>query len=140
MKAIKTENIVDRIRNRVLADPDAAAGYRDQQEIRRLGREIRALRESAKLTQGDLAKMARMTQADLSRLENGLLVRGSTIGTLVRLSSALGFSIALQPAPQAEIVEEDDFGGMILRPPSFELHDSPDQPQQAKRRRIIQEA
>jgi transcriptional regulator with XRE-family HTH domain len=55
-----------------------------------LGRSLRAARNQPRATQAQIPKKAGMTQAELSRLENGLLAKGVTYTTLAQLSYALG--------------------------------------------------
>ncbi len=61
-----------------------------------LGRELRAAREEAHLTQPALADIANVQQAEISRIERGL--GNPTRDTLVRLASAVGKRVSLVPA------------------------------------------
>ena len=59
------------------------------------GRCIAAARESAQLSQPQLAKQSGVQQADISRIERGL--GNPTRDTLVKLADALGMQLVLQP-------------------------------------------
>lgn len=61
-----------------------------------LGRELRAARRAAQLTQPELAELSAVQQAEISRIERGL--GNPTRDTLLRLSSPLGMRLALVPA------------------------------------------
>lgn len=80
----------------VMANPAARRAYFQQRVMSTLGRAIRAAREKEGLTQTQLAQSAGMTQAEISRIENALPVRGVTLATLVSLSDALNFRIAFE--------------------------------------------
>ena len=67
-----------------------------------LGRSLRETRLQLRATQAQIAKKAGMTQAELSRLENGLLPKGVMYSTLARLSRVLGRHVVLQVAATAE--------------------------------------
>jgi DNA-binding XRE family transcriptional regulator len=88
--------IEQRIHDRVMADPVARRAYFQQRAMRRLGQAIRSAREGANLTQSELAESAGMTQAEISRIENALPVKGVTLATMVSLSDALNFRIAFE--------------------------------------------
>ena len=64
-----------------------------------LGRSIAAARESARLTQPELAVQAGVQQADVSRIERGL--GNPTRDTLVKLVDALGMQLTIQPKTSA---------------------------------------
>lgn len=59
------------------------------------GRRIATARESAHLSQPQLAKQSGVQQADISRIERGL--GNPTRDTLVKLVDALGMQLVLQP-------------------------------------------
>ena len=67
-----------------------------QRWIIRVGSMLSSLRRRAGLTQEQMAARSGLTQAYLSRLENGLLpVRGPTLDVLVRCASAVGCELEL---------------------------------------------
>ncbi len=53
-------------------------------------------RISNKITQKDLSKMTGITQADISRIENG--VRNPSLSMVIRLANALGMRLVLESA------------------------------------------
>lgn len=59
------------------------------------GRRIATARETAHLSQPQLAKQSGVQQADISRIERGL--GNPTRDTLVKLADALGMQLVLQP-------------------------------------------
>ena len=61
-----------------------------------LGRQLRAARQAAHLTQPELAEISAVQQAEISRIERGL--GNPTRDTLVRLTAPLGLRLALVPA------------------------------------------
>lgn len=61
-----------------------------------LGRELAALRTRRSLTQKQLEEISGVNQAEISRIESGRA--NPTEETLIRLTSALGAKIALQPS------------------------------------------
>lgn len=64
-----------------------------------LGRELRAARKAARLTQPELARISAVQQAEISRIERGL--GNPTRDTLLRLTAPLGVRLALVPARPA---------------------------------------
>ena len=65
-----------------------------------LGLQIASARNSAHLTQPQLAEQTGIQQADISRIERGL--GNPTRDTLLKLADALGMQLVLQPKePQA---------------------------------------
>jgi transcriptional regulator with XRE-family HTH domain len=89
--------VSSRIQQRLLRDPVAHEAYDSQRALVTLGRDLRAARLALGATQAEVAKRAGMTQAELSRLENGLLANGITYTTLTQLSHALNRTVVLQP-------------------------------------------
>jgi transcriptional regulator with XRE-family HTH domain len=90
-------DVSTRIQQRLLRDPVAHQAYDSQRALVTLGRDLRAARLALGATQAEVAKRAGMTQAELSRLENGLLAKGVTYTTLTQLSHALNHTVVLQP-------------------------------------------
>ena len=67
-----------------------------QRLIVRVGSMLNSMRRRFGLTQDEMATRSGLTQAYLSRLENGLLpVRGPTLDVLVRCASAVGCDLEL---------------------------------------------
>lgn len=62
-----------------------------------LGALIRQRREAIDLKQGDLASIAGIDQANLSRIERGNTA--ATLDTYLRLCSALGIDLTAEPRP-----------------------------------------
>lgn len=60
-----------------------------------LGRELRAARKAARLTQPELAEVSAVQQAEISRIERGL--GNPTRDTFLRLTGPLGVRLALVP-------------------------------------------
>ena len=90
-------DVSTRIQQRILHDPIAHQAYDSQRALVTLGRDLRAARLALGATQTEVAKRAGMTQAELSRLENGLLAKGVTYTTLTQLSHVLNHTVVLQP-------------------------------------------
>jgi len=100
-------DVSTRIRARILHDPVAHEAYDSQRALLVLGRDLRAARRALGATQTEVAQRAGMTQAELSRLENGLLAKGVTYTTLTQLSHVLNHTVVLQPtAPKKRPLPE----------------------------------
>jgi transcriptional regulator with XRE-family HTH domain len=87
-------------------DPDFKAGYERAQSYIRIGTSLRDLREERGWTQSDLARMAGLDQADISRIENGRWgKRGISHEVLERLLPVFGLRISrsVQALPGAEM-------------------------------------
>lgn len=65
----------------------------DAEMQRRFGVNLRAERESARLSQGDVAKVARMAQPDVAEVEAGR--KNATLRTMRRLALAVGCELNL---------------------------------------------
>lgn len=76
-----------------------------------LPRKLKKLRESAGLGQSELARMAGVTQAQISNYEIGKQFPG--VETVVRLAAAFGITVA-------ELIEQDSPTAAPPRPPSKE--------------------
>lgn len=61
-----------------------------------LGRELAAMRNRRSLTQKQLEEISGVNQAEISRIESGRA--NPTEETLIRLTSALGAKLVLQPS------------------------------------------
>jgi DNA-binding XRE family transcriptional regulator len=77
---------------------DAALATFEAERAARIavGSELASARRGSGLTQVELAERSGVDQAEISRVERG--ASNPTVTTLVRLSSALGRRIALEPA------------------------------------------
>ncbi len=64
-----------------------------------IGREIAAARTAANLSQKQLAALAAVQQADLSRIERG--AANPTIATVAKIAKALGTELSLTSTPVA---------------------------------------
>jgi DNA-binding Xre family transcriptional regulator len=102
-QAHSAADVSSRIHERILHDPIARGAYVAQRALVTLGRELRAARLALGATQAEVAERAGMTQAELSRLENGLLAQGVTYTTLTQLSHVLKYKVVLQPSAAAEL-------------------------------------
>lgn len=88
------------VRQQLMKDPKVAAAQRQLQPKLNLGRQILDLRLARGWTQKELAARAGTKQANISRLENGLL--NPSVDMLQRVAEALGaeLTITLESAPQ----------------------------------------
>ncbi|CAN5317789.1 MAG: helix-turn-helix domain-containing protein [Nocardioides sp.] len=68
------------------------------------GRVIREARKTRGLRQADLAELSGVTQADISRIERGMIA--PTSATLLKLTQALGAQIQLVMPPDVAVVDE----------------------------------
>lgn len=75
-----------------IANPGTAMKIDDSPQ---LGHHIRERREALGISQGDLAGIAGIDQANLSRLERG--AAGATLETYLRLCNALGIDLIAVP-------------------------------------------
>jgi DNA-binding XRE family transcriptional regulator len=96
-----------RIEQRIRHDPVAREAYDAQRDLVVLGRDLRAARLALGATQAEVAKRAGMTQAELSRIENGLLAKGVTYTTLSQLSHVLNLKVVLQPSSAGELARPE---------------------------------
>jgi len=104
-RRLAKSDVAARIYGRLMHDPVAREGYSAQRELIELGRSLRAARTQLGATQARIAKAAGMTQAELSRLENGLLANGVTYTTLAQLSHVLGRQVVLQVVESAQALK-----------------------------------
>ena len=96
VRNVSKSDVVARIRKRIMRDPVARESYSAQRELVELGRRLREARLQLRATQAQIASKAGMTQAELSRLENGLLRNGVMYTTLAQLCRVLGRQVVLQ--------------------------------------------
>lgn len=78
------------------AKDEAEIAAVERQAIVEIGRWLKRLRDEQDLTQGELAKAAGTTPAQLSLLENGIGRRGPSIGLFARLLHGLGFELVFE--------------------------------------------
>jgi DNA-binding XRE family transcriptional regulator len=105
LRKVSKADVASRIYGRIMHDPVASESYSAQRELVELGRSLRDARNQLGATQAAIAKAAGMTQAELSRLENGLLANGVTYRTLAQLSHVLGRQVVLQVAASAQALK-----------------------------------
>lgn len=84
----KKVSALDGLRKRGMAIEAFAEGYAAREAIIRAGRMVHKMRTDAGLTQTELAKLAGMSQPEISRLESGLGKQGPGVETLDRLAKA----------------------------------------------------
>ena len=85
--------------NERLTDPAFRAEWDALEPERQIMRAIIDGREEKALTQKQLAEVTGITQADISRLENG--TGNPSIRTLKRLAAGLGMTLKVEFVPQA---------------------------------------
>ena len=85
------------LRDELLADPEARAGYEHARRAFELGEQVRQLRIERGLSQTDLARESGTSQAAIARLEAGGVE--PAIRTLDRLSRPLGVQLVVRFEP-----------------------------------------
>lgn len=85
--------------NERLTDPAFCAEWDALEPERQIMKAIIDGREEKALTQKQLAEVTGITQADISRLENG--TGNPSIRTLKRLAAGLGMTLKVEFVPQA---------------------------------------
>jgi transcriptional regulator with XRE-family HTH domain len=90
-----------KVRQQLMKDSEVAAAQRQLQPKLDLGRQILDLRLARGWTQKELAARAGTKQANISRLENGLL--NPSVDMLQRVAEALGaeLTVTLEQSPQS---------------------------------------
>lgn len=83
--------------NEQLRDPEFKAEWDALEPERQIVRAMLEGRERAALTQQELAELTGITQADISRLENG--TANPSLRTLKRLASGMGMQLRLEFIP-----------------------------------------
>lgn len=78
---------------------DYERGYAEAQLAAEVGERVRAARESAGLSQRDLASRMGTSQAAIARLEAGGV--GATLTTLHRVATAVGMELLVELRPSA---------------------------------------
>ena len=86
--------------NEQLQDPEFKAEWDAQEPERQIMRAMLEGRERADLTQQELAKVTGITQADISRLENG--TANPSLRTLKRLASGMGMRLKVEFVPRQQ--------------------------------------
>ena len=84
--------------NERLKDPDFRAEWEALEPERQIVKAMLTNREEQHLTQKELAEATGITQADISRLENG--TANPSLKTLKRLAAGMGMKINLEFIPQ----------------------------------------
>ena len=72
--------------------------YEEEQKLAELSLRIIDTREHLGLSQSEVAKRAKITQQQLSKLETGI---NCTMATFLKVCSALGIKIGLEPSKTA---------------------------------------
>jgi transcriptional regulator with XRE-family HTH domain len=91
-----------------------AARQRAERFLREIGREIRAARVSRGLSQRTVARAARLTQSQASRIERAQYP-GVTLDTLARLSTAVGLELSVRLCPGGEPVRDKAHIALLAR-------------------------
>ena len=76
----------------------AGRRFRHVQTVGQFGQEVRRLRESADLTQAELAERAGVSRRWLGRVERGHT--GAELDNVMRLTRALGLTLKFEELPQ----------------------------------------
>lgn len=82
-----------------MKDPEFQAEWKAMEPERQIIRAILEGREARALTQKQLAEVTGITQADISRLENG--TANPSLRTLKRLAAGLGMDLKVEFRPRA---------------------------------------
>lgn len=85
--------------NEQLNDPQFRAEWDAMEPERQIMRAMLDGREAKAMTQKDLAEATGITQADISRLENG--TANPSLRTLKRLADGMGMKLSIEFAPNA---------------------------------------
>ena len=78
--------------NEELKDPKFKRLYEEEKRLLDIGVAIAEAREQSGLSQKELSKKSRVTQQQLSKIENGV---NCNVLTLVRVSNALGLNLTM---------------------------------------------
>jgi DNA-binding XRE family transcriptional regulator len=81
-----------------LADPQFKEAFEEEKYLLEVGLKISRARRKLGLTQKELALRSHITQQQLSKIENGI---NCNLLTFVKISSALGFPLNLEPGMKA---------------------------------------
>ncbi|MCL2381857.1 MAG: helix-turn-helix domain-containing protein [Treponema sp.] len=75
-----------------LKNPEFRKAYEEESRLLKLGLTIMEAREQHGMTQKELAQKSRVTQQQLSKIENGV---NCNLLTFIRVSSALGLDLTV---------------------------------------------
>ena len=89
---------LDELTEELLQDPSFAEEYEKLKGERDLTMSLINARQNAGLTQKELSKKTGISQADISRLENGS--RNPSIALLQRIADALNLSLRIEMIPR----------------------------------------
>jgi ribosome-binding protein aMBF1 (putative translation factor) len=78
--------------NEQLTDPEFRRRYEDEKYLLELGLKIAEARQQLGISQKELAQKSRITQQQLSKIENGY---NCNLLTFIKVSSTLGLSVNL---------------------------------------------
>lgn len=78
--------------NEELKDPEFKRLYEEEKRLLEIGIAVAKAREKSGLTQKELSQKSRVTQQQLSKIENGV---NCNVRTLVSVSNALGLNLTL---------------------------------------------
>lgn len=107
------------LRNELMDNPEFKAGYEQQSQLVRIGRMLRAARESQQLTQTQLAERLHIQQSEISRLEKGEGVHGPSFDRIVAVAHALGLKLVVGFSEEAQSPAEDRDRPQRLRGPRW---------------------
>ena len=78
--------------NELLKDEDFKTAYEEERRLLELGFAVAQAREQRGITQKELAQQCRVTQQQLSKIENGI---NCNLLTFIKVSSALGLELTV---------------------------------------------
>ena len=80
----------------------------------RAGALVRAMRESARLSQTELGSHARIKQADISAIETSSGDRGPTFDVLTRVADACGYLVTFAPKTALGVTADVELGNVLV--------------------------
>lgn len=80
----------------------------------RAGALVRAMRESARLSQTELGSHARIKQADISAIETSSGDRGPTFDVLARVADACGYLVTFAPKTALGVTADVELGNVLV--------------------------
>ena len=83
------------LENKLLQDAEVKMGYDRPDAALKMGKLLRELRNSQKVTQRELEKKSGILQSEISRYEAGNGARGITITQLERIAHAQGVDVVI---------------------------------------------
>ncbi|MDR2476376.1 MAG: helix-turn-helix transcriptional regulator [Treponema sp.] len=90
---MKLRSFTDHL-NEELKDPEFKRLYEEEKRLLDIAVEIASVRERRGLTQKELARQCRVTQQQVSKIENGV---NCNVLTLIRVTSSLGLNVTVSP-------------------------------------------